>query len=209
MSDLHEWSSWNDGQIYDLEDINYISYLKEKETKRRIMSNVVGKVEVIAPNKVGFYNVKIGNDWYGTGSKNMPTFTRGQTIEFNVEETVKDGRTFKNMKDVKTVTSAPQTETTRPTFVQTTAVKAAPAVDWDLKDRKIQQQSARNAAISWITLLAAQGAIAYKASAKEKDKVVVLEALLEHYTDQFLNATGNVGAAPVATQADDLAGEEV
>lgn len=197
--------------MYDIHDDYGTTSFKEKEIKvsekPKVMSDVVGKIEVVAPNKVGFYNVKIGNDWYGTGSKNKPAFDRGDTIEFDVEETVKDGRTFKNMRNPKVVAEkaapAPAAAYTGP--------KTAPAVDWDLKDRKIQQQSARNAALTFINILAQAGSIVYKKDAKEKDKIVVLEGLLEHYTEKFLSDTGAVGTAavdPKAQSADDLSGEE-
>ncbi len=169
------------------------------------MSNrVTGKVEVVAPNKVGFYNFKVGADWYGIGSKNRPTdFDRGSEISFDVEVTEKG---FKNAKNISVVPAKTGTEGPRPTKAQGTPT----GVDWDLKDRKIQQQSARNAAIEFLGVLASQDAIVYKATAKPTDKVVVLEAMLEHYTEKFLSATAEVGQAQVTDSqtADSLAGEE-
>lgn len=171
------------------------------KVNKELSNKVTGKVEVIATNKVGFYNVKVGADWYGTGSKSAPSFSRGDEISFDVEVTDKG---FKNAKNISV--AAPVQSVHSKNAGPKPPVKE---VDWDLKDRKIQQQSARNAAIEFIGILANQGAIVYKASAKEKDKVVVLEALLEHYTEKFLNDTTNVGSS-VATKPvqDDLSGEE-
>lgn len=168
------------------------------------MDKVVGKVEVIAPNKVGFQNFKVGNDWYSTGSKTPPAFSRGDEVSFDVEVTEKGFKNAKNIVASAVKTASPTYSTSAPK-----TVGAAPAVDWDLKDRKIQQQSARNAAIAFMTLLGTQGAIKYKANAQEKDKVVVLEAMLEHYTEQFLSATADVGQTQTSdSQASDLSGEE-
>ncbi len=172
------------------------------------MSNVVGKVEVVAPNKAAFYQVKIGNDWYGTGSKNVPSFKRGDTIDAEVvEKDIGGGRIVKDIKNVKIVADAAPA---RIGPESTLKVPGTAPVDWDLKDRKIQQQSARNAAIEFIGLMAKEGAIVYKTGATAAAKAVVLEALLVHYTDKFLTETGSVGKPEDAANdaADDLSGEE-
>lgn len=41
-----------------------------------------GVVEVVTQNKAGFYSIKIGDDWFSTGSKDAPEFGKGDTITF-------------------------------------------------------------------------------------------------------------------------------
>jgi hypothetical protein len=166
------------------------------------MTNVVGKVDVVAPNKAGYWSLKMNGTFYGTGSKDKPAVNPGDTVEF-VEEM--NGQWHNVKKGTLKTVSAQTQEAAAPT-----SKYPGPAVDWDLKDKKIVQQSARNAAIAFINVLAQQNAITYKASAKEKDKLAVIEALLEHYTQEFFNATLNVGNEQSAEpEADDLSGEEV
>lgn len=58
-----------------------------------------------------------------------------------------------------------------------------PAVDWDLKDEKIQWQAARNSAIE-LAKIALQGE-ALKLPAKAADKLDALEAYVQEKTEQF------------------------
>ena len=49
------------------------------------MNNCEGVVEVVTQNKAGFWSVKIGDDWYGTGMKQKPPFDKGDVIKFQWE----------------------------------------------------------------------------------------------------------------------------
>lgn len=58
-----------------------------------------------------------------------------------------------------------------------------PAVDWDLKDEKIQWQAARNSALALATL--AVNTEALKLPAKQADKLEALEAYVSLKTEEF------------------------
>ena len=168
------------------------------------MTNVTGKIEAKAPNKAKKWAIKIGSTWYGTGQEQEPAFNIGDVVEF-VDEMNGQWHNIKRgtLKGVAKAESSVVGNTQSP--------KPKADVDWDLKDKKIQQQSARNAAIAFINVLAGQSAIVYKKDHKEKDRLAALETLLAHYTAEFLDATQNVGNEnedPVV-EGTDLAGEEV
>jgi len=67
---------------------------------------------------------------------------------------------------------------------------------WEAKDARIERQACRNSALELIKILLSQDAVKFGAKA---DKVDIIEKLLDHYTDQFIDENnGKKKAAPTA-----------
>lgn len=172
------------------------------------MSKANGVVEVITKNKANFWNFKLNDgNWYGTGSKDEPSdFKAGDSVEFEYTTKKVGGREYHNVDGDITVT-----KNTAPSGSGSTS---SGPVDWDLKDRKIQYQSARNAAIQLVGILAGADAIVYpgkdKTTPKQRHDTIV--ALVDGYTEDFYNATIMLGSDPEdsadATVDSDMTGEE-
>lgn len=174
------------------------------------MSQVVGKVEVVTPDKRGNFRLKVGEKWYGTGVNKLPgDLQKGDTVEFLFEA----NGPFNNI-DMKSLKIVAQKEvaakpTYAPQIVYGEKTDAKP-VDWDLKDKKIQWQAARNSAIEYIKVLLDVNVQAVKLPAAQKDKVPAIDKLLAHYTNVFFNETQTLGVESKGSTeaADDLSGEE-
>lgn len=157
-----------------------------------------GVVQIVAPNKKGYIQYKIDDEWYGTWVKEAQA-DRGDTIEFEY----KHSGNFRNIvnNEIKVIskgTGAPQQSSS----------SGGGSVDWDLKDRKIQWQSARNAAIELVHVLALNGAIPYKTNAKAADKQEVIEAFVDQYTNQFYEDSVTLGDEDTPEEtADESAGK--
>lgn len=203
--------------------------LTKEKGKERTMAQVVGKVAAIQADGKGFYKIKVnGNDkWFGTGSKEVPNFNMGQTVELDFDSkpwTNSNNQTiyFHNVKPgtLKVVSAAQEASGEQTRLVQGQSVaqqqqaaaggqtqkgywdaKEARDIEWQHYNRtvtqpQIQLQSARNAAVALVAVLAGEKAVPYSEAAgkqKPKDRQAVIETLVDHYTAQFLAETQNFG----------------
>lgn len=156
---------------------------------------VSGELRVIKKNDFGFYSVKIGDTWYGTGSKNEPAgVAKGDIVEGEFE--LEKGK-------YKTITKAGLKK----------AAQTAPAgassggdsekmskAEWARKDQTIQYQHAQNVGIAFATNPAVLEAAGVN-KAKPADKMGLIEALYDKYTAQAFEDIATFGAVARATGA--------
>lgn len=185
------------------------------------LQKIIGAVEVITPDKNGYYKIQIKGKLYSTGSKTPPECAIGQTVEFVPEPKVWNNTTYYNVSKgtLKVVTAPSQAPAqSQPTAAQTSAPRSTGGMSKDdywfnkeqrdlaneakreITQQQIQQQAARNAAIEFTKILSDQDAIVYgKAPADgtpipRKKKLEVIEATVDHYTAKFLSEVQAVGA---------------
>lgn len=197
------------------------------------MAQVVGKVSVLTTDAKGNYRLKIDEKWYGTGSTEDPGITQGQTVQFDFELSKpwrKPGTTtdvyFNNIVKgtLRPVTSPQSTPAESPKPVlQPGQARNFPGTGmskddfWANKEARdiakeeryavtqdqIQLQSARNAAIEFVKILASEKAIQYSNAANKQTpaaRLDTIETLVGKYTIDFLNETKALGVAVVAEE---------
>lgn len=111
-----------------------------------------------------------------------PKCMEGDIVEFDT--TINGQYTNANTKTLKVL----------PPDAAMASMPKAASVGSSFVDRQdtISRQAASNTALQFVQLLAAQGALDIKASAKAAEKIAALEALVEHYTIFFYEQnTGN------------------
>lgn len=169
----------------------------------------VTKIEGMQTAMGLMYNVHVDNERYGYG-KNKPNFNEGDNITFDVKLNGK----YKNILANTVEVGSKQTKAA-PVAASGTGNKDG---YWEAKEQRdvatqrgIQQQSARNAAISLIVPLAVGGVV--KLPAKAEDKLAAIASLIDEFTDRYYLATQNAlsgeyspedfGAVPFTVGGDD------
>lgn len=149
------------------------------------------------------YSFQLQGDqqYYRLGEKKPPFVQDGASIQFDID--------WKgNNASAKNV--APWMEQVVPAALQTPIPYAPPAAAkdnyWNNKEKadvarqkKIEIQAARNAAIEFISILLAQEAV--KLPAKQADKEAALADMLNHYIEKFLSENeGTTTTQPVEAE---------
>ncbi len=173
------------------------------------MTVVVGKVNKIDTNDTKYgtmYNFTVDGKVYGAGKFPPKGIDTGDYIKFEADTS---GRYFK--MDVKTVTRtepagavAPSTEVTKPSpMVAASSYRG----NEEARQLNITRQASRNAAIQWLGFLATNEALGIKKTASIGDRATALDALLEKYTDEFVEFAVN-GRKADAGGTDDASVED-
>ncbi len=143
---------------------------------------VSGELKVVKKNDFGFYSVKIGDTWYGTGSKNEPAgVAKGDIVEGEFE--LEKGK-------YKTITKSGLTKVAKQT--SSSAGSTGGATNWAAKDDSIRYQSSRKDALAFLALPGVLDAVVAKA--KPADKVGIIESLVDKYTASFFEDVATFGA---------------
>lgn len=155
---------------------------------------VSGELKVIKRNDFGFYSVKIGDTWYGTGSKNEPAgVAKGDIVEGEFE--LEKGK-------YKTITKAGLKKAAQAPAGASGGGDSDKMSkgEWAAKDQRIQYQHAQKVAAALIAnpaILAAAGLD----KAKPADKVGIIEGLFDKYTASVFEDVATFGAVARATGA--------
>lgn len=143
---------------------------------------VSGELKVIKRNDHGFYSVKIGDTWYGTGKKEAPAgVAQGDVVEGEYE--LEKGK-------YKTITKSGLKKTAAPTGAAGSA--GTTSSSWQAKDDSIRYQSSRKDALAFLGLPGVLESIVGKA--KPADKVGLVEALVDKYTAGYFEDVATFGA---------------
>lgn len=165
---------------------------------------IKGELKVVKKNDFGFYSVKIGDTWYGTGSKKEPLVAVGDYVEGEFE--LEKGK-------YKTITKAGLTKAQGTSAATGAATGTSNDAKWAAKDDSIRYQSSRKDALAFLALPGVLEGVVGKA--KPADKLGIVEATLDRYTAAFFedvatfgavtraNATVVDEAAPPADDSDD------
>ncbi len=150
---------------------------------------VSGELKVVKKNDFGFYSVKIGDTWYGTGSKNEPAgVAKGDIVEGEFE--LEKGK-------YKTITKAGLKKAAQAPAGASGGTGGG--TNWAAKDDSIRYQSSRKDALAFLALPGVLDAVVAKA--KPADKVGIIEALVDKYTASFFEDVATFGAVARATGA--------
>lgn len=149
---------------------------------------VKGELKVVKANDHGFYSVKIGDKWYGTGKKQAPSgVAQGDTVEGEFE--LEKGKYATITKAGLSKASSASAEAAAP------AAKGSSAgtTDWVAKDASIRYQSSRKDALSYLALPGVLTALGLE-KAKPADKIGIVDAVLDKYTAAFYDDVSTFGA---------------
>lgn len=141
------------------------------------VTNVVGKDTTYGK----MYNVEVDGKSYGAG-KFPPKVQPGDYIKFDADTT---GRFFKMDTKTVVVVEEPAGIPSPPVY---TGSKPSGGGGYNDPERQlnITRQGCRNAAIAWMTLLAAQDALGIKKTASSGERLTALDNMLERYVDDFV-----------------------
>lgn len=157
---------------------------------------VSGELRVIKRNDFGFYSVKIGDTWYGTGSKKEPAGVAvGDTVEGEFE--LEKGK-YKNVTKAGLTKAAKQAPAGASS--ESSSGDKMSKGEWAAKDQRIQYQHAQKVAATLIAnpaILAAAGLD----KAKPADKMGIIEGLFDKYTASVFEDITTFGAVARATGA--------
>lgn len=163
---------------------------------------VKGAVSAVFPNKAGYYNFFLNDVCYGTGEKSAPEFEKGQVIEFSVET----NGNFKNVEKgtLKVFKDAPPKAVRKG---NTNKAASQNTNDYDMRQQQIAWQASRNTAIDFVKLL--MDSEAFVLPKTKKNKVEVMEELVNHYQELFFQSTQELSnTVSTAVEVEDLSGEE-
>lgn len=161
------------------------------------MSQVItGIIQAIETRQVAggrtAYNIIVGGESYGAGLF-KPKANEGDYVQFTLD----DSRGYKNVarNSLKVSTNKPSPEAVqeakatapaRAADGSVTTLKEQKRQEWEEKKQEIiARQSARNTAISYLSVLAAADALGLPASGTKGKKQEALDALLSKYTQEF------------------------
>lgn len=153
-----------------------------------------GVVEVIRSNDAGYYNVKVGGEWYGAG-KSRPRFNDGDYVSFTF---TRRGR-FMNL-DPESVQVQEGTAEAAPNIRRVAGAAQGTSAGgnrndyWEKKAEKdenvqasINWQAARNSAIAACNSMVEHGIVSLPAAKAKKFDVFM--ALVDDVTTRYFNDT--------------------
>lgn len=145
---------------------------------------VSGELKVIKKNDHGFYSVKIGDTWYGTGKKEAPSgVSQGDMVE---------GEYILEKEKYKNITKAGLTKAKAPAGASTSGSGSTGGTNWAAKDDSIRYQSSRKDALALLGLPGVLDSIVGKA--KPADRQGLVEALVDKYTASYFEDVSTFGA---------------
>ena len=145
---------------------------------------VSGELKVIKKNDHGFYSVKIGDTWYGTGKKEAPAgVAQGDMVE---------GEFILEKEKYKNITKAGLTKAAKVAPAGATGAGEKTTSSWAAKDDSIRYQSSRKDALTLLGLPGVLDSIVGKA--KPADRQGLVEALVDKYTASYFEDVSTFGA---------------
>jgi len=164
-------------------------------------TSITGIVEAISQKAIAnggsVYNFKVNNAWYGHGFV-APAFNKGDNISFEYSANGK----FNNA-DVSTIAVLAEAPAASPAAA---AQPAAGSNAWDDRQNSILYQSSRKDALTLVGLGLQYGELSL--GSKKADKLVVLEATVDKYTEQFFADAKNMGKTSAVVNQATVAGDE-
>ena len=166
------------------------------------MSELIkGKVDKIHKGKKA-YAICIADVWYG-GLFDRPSFKEGDTVEFEV---AMNGN-YKNVAaNTLTFIEEGVVQNMRPAKVGKETIAAGKEDYWGDKakrdvstQKEIRFQASRNAAIAFADVLLKNQLVPL---GTKKDKVTIVEELVNHYTNKFYNETVAVSTSTEVLRTD-------
>lgn len=150
---------------------------------------ISGELKVIRKNDHGYYSVKVGDTWYGTGSKKEPS---GVAVGDHVDGEFE----FDKSGKYKNVTKAGLSKVAKQEVPAGTSGGSSDKMskaEWAEKDARIQYQHAQNVGVAMIANPAILEAAGVN-KAKPQDKMGIIETLFDKFTAQAFADIATFGA---------------
>lgn len=166
-----------------------------------VVKGIVSQVKDKTTAYGTMYDIRVDGKWYGAG-KNHPGVQAGDAVEFVAKQNGNFSNVVGKVEKTATVSVASQ--------APVASASAAPVVSSssgyvDTRQLSICFQSARNAALEMVSLLAQGGALPFSDSNAAKAKASrqgAFEALVDHYTELFYKDTQDLGARFIDKEPD-------